>query len=70
MTTGTRTALGGTGGGEPIAELRALREEQRRLERSISELVRRARVQGYSWQAIGGALEISKQAAHKRFGRR
>jgi len=70
MRNGIRTALGAAEGGEPIAELRAIREAQRRLARLAAEQVRRARAQGYSWLAIGDALEISKQAAHKRFGRR
>ncbi|WP_211349825.1 hypothetical protein [Rarobacter faecitabidus] len=43
---------------------------QRALSRSAAEQVRRARAQGYSWQAIAGALEISKQAVHKKYGRR
>lgn len=55
--------------GEPLAELRRCREQQRALERRIAEQVRRARGRGHSWQAIGSALDISKQAAHKKFGK-
>ena len=64
-----RTALGAAAHNEPIAELRRIREKQRELQRAEEEQVRKARIQGYSWQAIAGALEISKQAAHKKFGK-
>lgn len=70
MNTNLRTALGAADGGEPIAELRRLREAQRELARAEAEQVRRARAHGYSWQVIASALEVSKQAAHKRYGRR
>lgn len=70
MDTTTRTALAADGGGEPIAELRRINEARRELARAEAEQVRRARAQGYSWQAIAGALDISKQAAHKKHGKR
>ncbi|QMU97564.1 AsnC family protein [Microbacterium esteraromaticum] len=55
--------------GEPIAELHRLTAARRELSRAEEAQVRRARLAGYSWQAIAGALGISKQAAHKKFGR-
>lgn len=70
MRTAARTALDMFDGDEPIAELRRIQEARRRLARAEAEQVRRARSRGYSWQAIAGALEVSKQAAHKRFGKR
>ena len=70
MSTSIRTALDMAEGGEPILELRRIREAQHHLERATAQQVRRARARGYSWQAIGGALEITKQAAHKKFGKR
>lgn len=57
-------------GSEPIAELRRIYAARQELARAEAEQVRRARSQGYSWQAIASALEISKQAVHKKHGRR
>ncbi|GAA2094813.1 MULTISPECIES: AsnC family protein [Brevibacterium] len=70
MSTTARTALDLADDGEPLAELRRIREAQRALARAEAEQVRRARAREHSWQAIAAALEISKQAAHKRYGRR
>lgn len=55
---------------QPIAALLELAERRRRLAREEEALVRRARVLGYSWEAIAMALGVSKQAAHKKFGRK
>ena len=55
--------------GEPIAELHRLAGLRREIARSEETQVRRARTAGYSWQAIAGALGVSEQAAHRRFGR-
>lgn len=70
MTDTSRTALAAPEGGEPISELRRIHEARRELARAEAEQVRRARAQGYSWQAIAGALEVSKQAIHKKHGKR
>lgn len=70
MTAKTLTAIGAMPEGAPLAELRRIRDAQRELSRAEAEQVRRARAQGYSWHAIAGALEVSKQAAHKRYGKR
>ncbi|HIY67644.1 MAG TPA: AsnC family protein [Candidatus Agrococcus pullicola] len=53
----------------PIAELRRIVEQQRELERKADVLVRAARNQGHSWESIANALGVSKQAAHKKFGK-
>jgi hypothetical protein len=47
-----------------VASLRVLLE-------SLEELqVQNARVSGWSWEEIGRALGISKQAVHRKYGRR
>lgn len=70
MSDSIRTVLGELGDGEPIAELRRLAELRRELARAEEAQVRRARLQGFSWVAVAGALGVSKQAAHKKYGRR
>lgn len=56
--------------GTPLIRLRALTERRRELEREEAELVRTARASGFSWQGIAGALGVSRQAVHKKYGRR
>ena len=65
-----RTAIGAAQGGEPLPELRRLQALHADLARAEAEQVRRARAQGYSWVAIAGALGVSRQAVHKKYGRR
>jgi hypothetical protein len=43
---------------------RAVRE----TERALAQLIREARGYGLTWQAIANAMELSRQAVHKRYG--
>ncbi|MET0296439.1 MAG: AsnC family protein [Microbacterium sp.] len=70
MSSDLRTAIGAHDGREPIAELHRLGALRQELARAEEVQVRRARNLGYSWQAIAGALGVSKQAAHKKYGRK
>ena len=47
----------------------AAREALARSENELREAVAAARAAGDSWTVIGAALDISRQAAQKRFGR-
>lgn len=55
---------------EPLPSLARVAERRRELEREEAELVRRARAAGFTWQHIAVALGVSKQAVHKKYGRR
>ena len=63
------TLAASAGGDDPIESLRAIHRLQRELDRVETVAVRRARARGASWQLIALALEVSKQAVHKKYGR-
>lgn len=56
--------------GGPLAELASINEARHELERREAVAVRRARHAGYSWAEVATILGVSRQAAHKKFGRR
>ena len=65
-----RTLAAESGDENPLASLRAITELRRELERAESAAVRRARNAGFSWQHIAGALDVTRQAVHRKHGRR
>lgn len=57
--------------GIPVDDSTAIRQADQLVRRSqarLIDLVVAARAAGVSWQAIGDALDVSRQAAFKRFG--
>ena len=50
----------------PLAALETLRELRLTLDRVERLLVHRARLSIATWEEIGGALGVSRQAAHRR----
>lgn len=52
----------------PLKALAAIPAERAALEARTRELVASARKAGASWGDIGAALQISRQAAHERYG--
>jgi hypothetical protein len=54
---------------DPTVGLRAVASLRTLVERLEALHVARAREQGWSWQEIGAALGVSKQAVHRKHGR-
>ncbi|NUR83649.1 MAG: hypothetical protein HOY71_06135, partial [Nonomuraea sp.] len=55
---------------DPLLALRATTALRREIERLEAVQVRRARVAGLAWAHIADAIGVSKQAVHKKYGRR
>jgi DNA invertase Pin-like site-specific DNA recombinase len=68
-----KTAIAAADGDDPYRALRELHHARvavtQELDRAEALAVRRARTAGASWQLIALALEVSKQAVHKKYGR-
>jgi hypothetical protein len=64
------TLAAAAGSPDPKVGLRAVLALRRLLERLETVQVANARRQGWSWQAIAEALEVSRQAAHQKHHRR
>ena len=56
--------------GDPGDILRRIAQQRRELDRAEAVAVRRARVSGQSWAFIATLLGVTRQAVHKRYGRR
>ncbi|WP_150306992.1 hypothetical protein [Planctomonas psychrotolerans] len=71
MDSGNISALAeNAGSDDPIRALRAIAQLRRELDRVEAVTVRRARTSGFSWQVIAMCLGVSRQAVHKKYGRR
>ena len=57
-------------GEDPREGLRAVRAVRELADRLEQLQVQRARRLGWSWQQIADALGVTKQAVHKKYGRR
>ena len=69
MDTGAlHTLAGDAGSDDPVEALRAVHRMRAELDRIEAVAVRRARTAGASWQLIALALEVSRQAVHKKYG--
>lgn len=55
---------------DPRVGLRAVAALRRLLEQLEAVQVRSARIDGWSWQEIAAELGVSKQAVHKKYGRK
>lgn len=64
------TLVGAAGHDDPVVALRAIARLRRELDRAEAVAVRRARNANASWQLIAIALGVSRQAVHKKYGRR
>jgi DNA-directed RNA polymerase specialized sigma24 family protein len=56
--------------GDPLDVLQRIAQQRRELDRAEAIAVRRARVGGISWAFIATVLGVTRQAVHKRYGRR
>jgi DNA invertase Pin-like site-specific DNA recombinase len=71
MDVGTiHTLAAQSGSDDPIEALRAIDRLRRELDKVEAVAVRRARNANASWQLIALALGVSRQAVHKKYGRR
>jgi len=59
-----------TGDDDPRAALAAARELRRTADRTEAAVVRRARNQGLAWAELAEQLGVSRQAVHRKYGKR
>jgi hypothetical protein len=59
--------LDGDVGGNPLKVISGITQGIKTIERQLRDSVAQAREQGVSWEQIGKALGVSRQAAWERF---
>lgn len=64
-----KALVGSMDGKGSAAALSAVAQLQKEVGRAEAALVRRARQEGRSWEAIALCLGVSKQAVHKKYGK-
>ncbi|MCF4122660.1 RNA polymerase subunit sigma-70 [Antribacter sp. KLBMP9083] len=64
------TLVASAAGDDPTEGLRAVRSLRELADRLETLQVERARALGWSWQEVADALGVTKQAVHKKHGRR
>jgi hypothetical protein len=67
---GQSTLVDSAAGDDPGTGLRAVRSLRELADRLEALQVSRARELGWSWQEVANALGVSRQAVHKKHGRR
>lgn len=70
MSDALHTLSSEAGDENPLAALAAVRAMRTELDRHEATLVRRARNLGMGWQMIATSLGVTRQAVHKKYGRR
>ena len=70
MSSPLHTLAGEFDGDDPLRSLRAVAQLRTETDRQEAALVRKARNLGYGWQMIATALGVTRQAVHKKYGRR
>lgn len=65
-----KTLVDSAAGDDPGTGLRAVRSLRELADRLEALQVGRARELGWSWQEVADALGVSRQAVHKKHGRR
>jgi len=65
-----QTLTGVAAGDDPGTGLRAIRSLRELADRLETLQVARARELGWSWQEVADALGVTRQAVHKKHGRR
>lgn len=64
------TLIGSMDGKCPAEALHTVAALRKELARTETEAVLRARQAGLSWEAIAACRGVSKQAVHKKYGKR